>query len=55
MCIALDVFRGLGDNTLKSLPLFPESAQPPLARTAAVELLVAGTGPVPEKQFAVVP
>lgn len=47
--------RGLGAPSEKSLELLSVSAQPSDILVAAVVLLRVGTGPLPSKQFAVLP
>src|SRR5215813_12450677 len=48
-------FRGVGAPTTKSLALLSVSVHPSVFLIAAVVLVVAAVGPVPSKQFAVVP
>ena len=50
-----DVLRGFGGASAKSEALLRVSVHPFAARVAAFVLLAAGAGPVPLKQFAVLP
>ena len=49
------VFRGFGGASAKSVALLRVSVHPLAVRVAAFVLLAAGAGPVPLKQFAVLP
>jgi len=49
------VLRGFGGASAKSAALLRVSVHPFAARVAALVLLAAGAGPVPRKQFAVLP
>ena len=51
----LEVFRGAGAISVKSREFFAVSMHPLSPLAMAIELLGAGAGPVPSKQFAVVP
>jgi hypothetical protein len=53
--IAVFLFRGFGSSAAKSSALLRVSVQPLFILAIDLELLGAAVGPVPRKQFAVVP